>query len=188
MMRRRLALPSIAIVACLCCCPGVLSADELWQVSEGSTAFSFDRAQIERLGLEVSSAGAPVDSENRAKASFTVDPDSTLAFSIEGGSLAGFLGGQIRHIGGLSIKGAHGSVHLDALTLSQVRGEAGGDHWVVQDAAGQAAGLILNRAKAGPVSPTCCVPSMTTGPTSRTRCARTWRPSGSRSRTNSGSR
>ncbi len=118
----RSATCMVAFAALFCCFPGSLLAEGIWTVGQGSTVVCLDLGRLEGLGLKVAWPGATGPTVGDARYTFAVDADSTLTFSVEGGSISEFLGGRILHPEGLSFIGKRGKVPLDNLIISQVRG------------------------------------------------------------------
>jgi hypothetical protein len=129
--------------------PGVLTAEEIWTVRDGSTVVSLDLETLAQLGLEV---GPPVNSgatDDGSGLIFFVDPASTLTFAVESGSISEFLGGRVIHQDGLRLTARRRSISLDNLIVTQVRGPAPQPYWAIEGPSGATAGLISSRVKAG---------------------------------------
>jgi hypothetical protein len=121
---------------------------QVWTVRSGTTAMRFDVEAMAARGLTAFTPGRPQPDASASTRRLALRRESTLTFSVAGGSLTAVQEGHLRHLGDVGLTTAAGEQVMRDLTITPARGEGLGAPWTAGPRSGDA-WLTLNRVKAG---------------------------------------
>jgi hypothetical protein len=93
------------------------AAEQVWILHGGTTSLRLNRGLLRDLGLRVEAAQATARPAERADLGFAVDDSSTMRFATEHGVYSRLLDGELRHRGGLLLRGPRGELSLQGFAL-----------------------------------------------------------------------
>ena len=122
--------------------------NEIWAVQGGTTTIVFDEAAMAEWGMSIGTREGRAEVLLNASARrLVIKPGSTLTFSVVDGSLNELLGGQILHLGDLTLVSAGDERTLSDLIVAPTSDAVGGP-WTAMSETSDG-GFILRRVKAG---------------------------------------
>jgi hypothetical protein len=130
--------------------PAAPPAIQQWTTRAGVTSISFNRDVMDAAGLSIGEADFnTVILPDGVAWQAAIRGDSNLTFSVTGESLGKIVGGQILHVGNLTISTPNGEFVLGNLAVSPVGGEEAFSALWRADSPGLAGAFMLPRVKAG---------------------------------------